>query len=69
MECPICQTPIRPRAENPAFPFCSQRCQLVDLGRWLDGDYRIPGEQIDDVALPADGDGHGNGTDEDDLRH
>jgi endogenous inhibitor of DNA gyrase (YacG/DUF329 family) len=25
-----------------AFPFCSDRCRLVDLGRWLDGKYQIP---------------------------
>ncbi len=24
------------------FPFCSQRCRLLDLGAWLEGDYRIP---------------------------
>jgi hypothetical protein len=42
--CPICQAPCLPRAENPAYPFCSHRCQLVDLGRWLNGDYHIPGE-------------------------
>jgi len=29
------------------FPFCSQRCRLVDLGRWLDGEYRIPGPPLD----------------------
>jgi endogenous inhibitor of DNA gyrase (YacG/DUF329 family) len=23
-------------------PFCSERCQLADLGRWLSGDYRLP---------------------------
>ncbi|MEW6239100.1 MAG: DNA gyrase inhibitor YacG [Candidatus Omnitrophota bacterium] len=23
------------------FPFCSERCKLTDLGRWLMGDYRI----------------------------
>ncbi len=57
MECPICQAPAPPRAENRFYPFCSQRCQLVDLGRWLDGDYRIPGEPVDDiVALPDDED-------------
>ncbi len=28
---------------NPSFPFCSPACKLVDLGRWLDGSYRIPG--------------------------
>jgi endogenous inhibitor of DNA gyrase (YacG/DUF329 family) len=26
------------------FPFCSERCHLVDLGRWLGEEYRIPGE-------------------------
>jgi endogenous inhibitor of DNA gyrase (YacG/DUF329 family) len=67
MECPICQAPVRPRAENPVFPFCSQRCQLVDLSRWLDGDYRIPGEPVDDVPLAPDADLHGD--DDDDLRH
>lgn len=23
------------------FPFCSKRCRLIDLGKWLGGDYRI----------------------------
>jgi endogenous inhibitor of DNA gyrase (YacG/DUF329 family) len=26
------------------FPFCSERCRLVDLGAWLDGNYRIASE-------------------------
>jgi endogenous inhibitor of DNA gyrase (YacG/DUF329 family) len=30
-----------PRAENRAFPFCSPRCKLVDLGKWLDEKYRV----------------------------
>jgi endogenous inhibitor of DNA gyrase (YacG/DUF329 family) len=34
-------------AGNPAFPFCSPQCKLVDLGRWLDGAYRIPGPPVD----------------------
>ena len=25
----------------PYFPFCSKRCKTVDLGKWLDGEYRI----------------------------
>ena len=71
MDCPICQAPTLPRAENRFYPFCSQRCQLVDLGRWLDGDYRIPGEPVDDiVALPGDVDGaRGDGMDDEDLPH
>ena len=26
------------------FPFCSERCKLIDLGRWLDGKYQIPAQ-------------------------
>jgi len=22
-------------------PFCSERCRLADLGKWLDGAYRV----------------------------
>lgn len=25
----------------PTFPFCSDRCKLIDLGSWLDEEYRI----------------------------
>jgi hypothetical protein len=31
--------------ENPWRPFCSDRCKLVDLGRWASGDYKIPVEE------------------------
>ena len=41
LRCPICRTPIRSRSEEPHFPFCSARCKLVDLGRWLREEYVI----------------------------
>lgn len=28
--------------QNPDFPFCSERCRLVDLGNWSAEKYRIP---------------------------
>jgi endogenous inhibitor of DNA gyrase (YacG/DUF329 family) len=28
-------------SELPFFPFCSERCRLIDLGKWADGSYRI----------------------------
>ena len=40
--CATCRAAIAPREENPVFPFCSERCRLIDLGRWLDEDYRLP---------------------------
>ena len=37
----------RRRPVDPAWrPFCSERCKLADLGRWLSGDYRIAGEPV-----------------------
>lgn len=40
-ECPICGKTGVPTYQ----PFCSERCQQVDLGRWLKGTYRIPTEE------------------------
>ena len=35
------------REKRQSFPsFCSERCQLVDLGRWVEGEYRVPGEAV-----------------------
>jgi len=50
-KCPTCGKVIPSATSTPEggkrinarfFPFCSQRCRLVDLGAWLDGDYRLP---------------------------
>lgn len=39
--CPICgKAPLPPRAR-----FCSERCQTIDLGRWLGGAYAVPAEE------------------------
>ena len=40
--CPTCGKPPVVRYR----PFCSKRCADLDLGRWLDGRYRIP--SVDD---------------------
>ncbi len=45
--CPICGHARPPRADNRVFPFCSERCQMVDLSRWLAGEYRIPETELD----------------------
>jgi len=50
MKCPICkrvvadEEPERPKT----YPFCSERCKLIDLGRWLDGKYQIPAVEKDE---------------------
>ena len=46
-KCPTCKQPVSepdPTAGKMLFPFCSERCKLIDLGRWLDGKYQIPAE-------------------------
>ena len=51
MLCPICKKPVdEPKegeAPSPHFPFCSDRCELVDLNRWLTGRYQVPAERDD----------------------
>lgn len=46
--CPICESVVG--AEAATFPFCSQRCRLVDLGQWFRGSYQIT-RGIDEADL------------------
>ena len=57
-QCPACKRPITfPSTAKPdqlkSFPFCSERCKLIDLGAWLDAEYRIPSrpEEASEEAL------------------
>ena len=52
MRCPICKKPVKEPddAGGPStYPFCSERCKLIDLGRWLDEKYQIPVEEPDEA--------------------
>ena len=40
MTCPICKKKVAPG--DPEFPFCSERCRLIDLGKWASETYRVP---------------------------
>ena len=42
--CPLCKK-VTTWEENPWRPFCSERCKLIDLGKWASEDYRIEGEE------------------------
>lgn len=55
--CASCRQPVGERSVNPAFPFCSERCRLLDLGKWFDGQYRIPGERAGDGGAGPGGEG------------
>ncbi len=39
LRCPTCGTLVT--AKDSEFPFCSDRCRLIDLGKWASGAYRI----------------------------
>jgi endogenous inhibitor of DNA gyrase (YacG/DUF329 family) len=57
VSCPTCAKVMEGAslAELPNFPFCSKRCKLVDLGRWLDGTYRVePQDEEDHSPLDTD---------------
>jgi len=62
--CPICRKPVAiPGDDEPmgTYPFCSERCKLVDLGRWLDGRYQVPVVEDDgDDADPETSDKNGD---------
>ncbi len=43
MKCPTCKrNEVNPG--DPHFPFCSERCRVIDLGNWASGKYVIPGK-------------------------
>ncbi len=55
LRCPTCGRSIE-RSATGFAPFCSERCKLIDLGRWLDESYRIPGEPADVLESIGDED-------------
>jgi endogenous inhibitor of DNA gyrase (YacG/DUF329 family) len=60
LKCPTCKQPVAGTADD--FPFCSERCRLIDLGKWASGQYVVssPLRDIDESAnlkdFPADED-------------
>jgi len=56
--CPTCKKPVKP--DEPDFPFCSERCRLIDLGKWASGEYVISSpvgdadEAIDENSGPEE---------------
>lgn len=49
LRCPTCRTVVTAKDEN--FPFCSDRCRSVDLGKWASGAYRISSPIVDPEVL------------------
>ncbi|MGH9738076.1 MAG: DNA gyrase inhibitor YacG [Candidatus Acidiferrales bacterium] len=61
--CPICRKPTESE-RNSDFPFCSERCRLLDLGNWASEKYRVSQPIFDESEFegaghdspPSDGD-------------
>ena len=67
-ESPLCVVCRERPAVTALAPFCSQRCKMVDLGKWLAGAYRVAGPAADrasaddETAEPEDS--HGRHADD-----
>ncbi len=61
LRCPTCGTLVT--AKDSDFPFCSDRCRVIDLGKWASDAYRISSpvhdpELLDELeGLPKRGTG------------
>ena len=58
MTCPICKKEVKPG--EPEFPFCSERCRIIDLGNWASEKYV--------VSTPASPAGTSSQDDDDDSQ-
>jgi len=51
--CPICKNKTT-WEENPWRPFCSERCKLIDLGKWVSEEYKIEGREAKSEGRETD---------------
>ena len=54
VKCPTCEKEVRWNADNVYRPFCSERCQLIDLGEWAGGNRYIPEDADYDDTTASD---------------
>ena len=58
--CPVCHKSVKASFKEKSeeagfFPFCSRRCKLIDLGAWLDTEYKIiSSPESQDPGGPSD---------------
>ncbi|HZP04801.1 MAG TPA: DNA gyrase inhibitor YacG [Terracidiphilus sp.] len=52
--CPTCSQLVQAKDED--FPFCSDRCRKIDLGKWATGVYKISSPVLDPEVLEDLGD-------------
>lgn len=63
LRCPTCGALVQLKGDD--FPFCSDRCRKIDLGKWAMGAYKISSPVLDPEVLEDIGGltgGHGKDT-------
>jgi len=63
IRCPICKKPVA--SADPDFPFCSQRCRTIDLGKWASGQYVIS-SPVKDISDEFEQESNADRSDDDD---
>ncbi len=43
VSCPTCKKAVKWSTQQRWRPFCSERCHMIDFGKWADEEHRIPG--------------------------
>ena len=54
-KCPNCDKQVEWH-DNPFRPFCSERCKLIDLSKWVSEEYRVPGRPVPGEPVQDDED-------------
>lgn len=54
LQCPSCKKKVLWNEDFPQRPFCSKRCQLIDLGEWAGEGHKIAGSSIYEDMLSGD---------------
>ena len=53
LRCPICKKPVT--STDTDFPFCSDRCRIIDLGKWASGGHVVASPATDDGEAIEEG--------------
>jgi uncharacterized protein len=53
LRCPICKKNVK--SSDAEFPFCSDRCRTIDLGKWASGSYVVSSPVTDADEAVSDG--------------
>ena len=54
VKCPICDKAVAWITASKFRPFCSDRCRIIDLGEWAEGNRVIPSDPEHDDATESD---------------